>query len=76
MTPRLPRVTDKDLVRVLNRKGFALHHQTGSHAVFKSEDGKRRVVVAMHAGQVIPPKTLKAILKDAGMTVEEFEEMV
>jgi predicted RNA binding protein YcfA (HicA-like mRNA interferase family) len=33
------------------------------------------VVVAIHSGKVIPPKTLKAILKDAGLTVEEFEEM-
>jgi predicted RNA binding protein YcfA (HicA-like mRNA interferase family) len=72
---RLPRITDKELIRVLTKKGFSLHHQVGSHAVYRSADGKRRVVVAIHSGKVIPPKTLKAILKDAGLTVEEFEEM-
>ena len=73
---RLSRVTSKELISVLTKKGFSKHHQVGSHATYRSEDGKRRVVVAVHSGQIIPPKTLKAILKDAGMTVEEFEEMV
>ncbi len=73
---RLPRVTDRELVRVLNRKGFSKHHQTGSHAVYKSEDGSRRVVVPVHSGQIIPPKTLKSILKDAGISTEEFEEIL
>ena len=73
---RLPRITDKELIRVLAKQGFTKHHQVGSHATFKNADGNRRVVVSIHTGQVIPPKTLKAILKDAGLTIEEFEAML
>ncbi len=73
---RLPRVTSKELISVLTKKGFSKHHQVGSHATYRNEDGRRRVIVAIHSGQVIPPKTLKAILKDAGITVEEFEGLL
>lgn len=44
---RLPRVTAKEIIRVLERIGFSKHHPVGSHAVIKSPDGKRRVVVAI-----------------------------
>ncbi len=73
---RLPRVTSRELIGVLIKKGFSKHHQVGSHAAYRSEDGKKRVIVAIHPGQIIPPKTLKAILKDAGMTIEEFDAIV
>ncbi|MFQ5673032.1 MAG: type II toxin-antitoxin system HicA family toxin [Nitrospinales bacterium] len=33
---------------------------------------KRRTNVPMHSGKIIKRKTLKAILKSAGLTVEEF----
>lgn len=73
---KLPRITAKEVIRVLKRRGFYKHYQTGSHATFKNQEGTRRVVVAIHHGKIIPPKTLKSILKDAGLTVEEFRELL
>ncbi len=73
---RLPRVTAKEIIRVFERLGFRKHHQVGSHAIFKSADGSRRVVVAIHPRQIIPPKTLKSILKDAGLTPTEFQKLL
>lgn len=71
--PKLPAVTDKDVVRVLTNLGFFEQRQKGSHLVMKHEDG-RRSVVAMHNGKIIPNGTLAAILRDAKISKEEFIE--
>jgi predicted RNA binding protein YcfA (HicA-like mRNA interferase family) len=69
--PRLPRVTAPEIIRVLEKLGFALARQTGAHRVYKNAAG-RRTTVSYHAGRTIHPKTLKSILADAGLTVEEL----
>jgi predicted RNA binding protein YcfA (HicA-like mRNA interferase family) len=77
MSPRLPRVTGNDVLRALRRGGWYDHHQKGSHVYLKHDTypGKR-VTVAVHAGETIKPKTLQTILKQAGLTLEEFEELL
>lgn len=60
-----------DVVRVLGRLGFARIRQSGSHAVFHHPDG-RWTTVPIHSGDVAKG-TLRRILKDAGITVDEFE---
>jgi len=47
MTPRKPRLTAEDVIRVIERKGFALVRQSGSHRIFKNAEG-RRVTVSVH----------------------------
>lgn len=69
--PKLPVIKTKVLVRVLERLGFFRHHQVGSHAQYKHHD-KRRVTVPIHYGRDVDKKTLKGIIDDLGMTVEEF----
>ncbi len=66
--------TAKDLVRAAKRLGFARDRQTGSHAVYVR--GTDRVVIPMHAGRAIKPKTLASILSDMGITVEQLREML
>lgn len=76
---RLPRVTGKDAVRALRRLGFETFDQTGSHVYLHRRDGERfgpRVTVPVHAGRILKPKTLQAILAAAGISVEEFHETV
>lgn len=59
-------MTPKELIKVLRRNGFIFTRQRGSHAIFKNEFSKRKVVVPMHKKD-IPKGTLRAILKDAGI---------
>jgi predicted RNA binding protein YcfA (HicA-like mRNA interferase family) len=73
--PRLPRVTAKEVIRVLERVGFYLARQSGSHKIYKNQEGKR-VTVPYHAGKIIHPKVLKSILRDADLSVERFEELL
>jgi len=69
--PKLPIIKAKDLTRVLRRLGFSEHHRVGSHAQFKHPDG-RRVTVPIHPGKDIKKKTLKGIIDDLEISVEEF----
>lgn len=72
---RLPRVTAAEVIGVLEKAGFSLVRQSGSHKIYKNAAG-RRVTVSFHAGKVLHPKLLKSILKDADLSVEVFDEML
>jgi predicted RNA binding protein YcfA (HicA-like mRNA interferase family) len=67
---KLPRCTARQFARALERAGFTLRRQTGSHATYKNEDG-RMVTVPMHGGDLRTP-TVAAMLKASGMTADEL----
>lgn len=56
----------KELVKILNKNGFILTRQKGSHAIFRNDLKNRKVVVLIH-NKDVPTGTLHAILKDAGI---------
>jgi predicted RNA binding protein YcfA (HicA-like mRNA interferase family) len=70
--PKLPRVTSRRLLQALLRAGFYIHHQTGSHANLRRA-GKPHlhVVVPRHGGD-LAPKTIKSIIVQCELTVDEF----
>lgn len=69
--PKLPIIKSKELIRALNNLGFFEFHRVGSHAQFKHSDG-RRITVPIHAGKDINKKTLRGIINDLDIPVEEF----
>jgi predicted RNA binding protein YcfA (HicA-like mRNA interferase family) len=70
--PKLPRITAKKLLRILLQAGFYLHHQRGSHANLRHPVKTHlHIVVPCHGGD-LAPKTIKSILFQAELTVEEF----
>ena len=71
MSPRLPAVTAKELVRFLKRQGFVEDRQRGSHLVLFLPKDNRVVVVPMHSGDLGRGLT-RHILKDAGFSIEDF----
>ena len=64
---KLPRVTARQIVAALERAGFSLARQSGSHMIYKNASGKR-VTVPFHAQKTLHPKLLKSILRDAGIS--------
>ena len=76
MSPFLPQVKAKDLARVAEKLGFILDRQSGSHAIYYRETDKRRVVIPIHAGKDIKPKTLHGIIKDIGLEPNEFKNLL
>jgi predicted RNA binding protein YcfA (HicA-like mRNA interferase family) len=78
--PKLPRVRASEVIRVLERLGFVQVRQRGSHVILKkqllAEGDEQKVievgcVVPLHK-QTVAVGTLKSILNQAGVSVEEF----
>ena len=76
MSDKLPQVGALQLVRALKRAGFEEKRQKGSHLHLKRESDKRRVTVPIHKGRDIPTGTLRGILKDADLSIDEFERLL
>jgi predicted RNA binding protein YcfA (HicA-like mRNA interferase family) len=66
-----PSLTPKDIVRILNQKGFILDRSRGSHQIWLHPVSRKRVVVPMHKKN-LPVGTLYAILRQAGINKEEI----
>jgi len=64
----------ENVIRVLEKLGFRRIRQSGSHAVFHHSDG-RWTTVPIHKGKDVAKGTLHKILKDAGLSYEEFKKM-
>ena len=71
--PRAPRLKGKELIRVLEEKGFVVQRIRGSHHSLRHADG-RYTVVPVHAGETIGPGLLLKILKDVDLRKEDLEE--
>jgi predicted RNA binding protein YcfA (HicA-like mRNA interferase family) len=76
MSPFLPQIKPAELARIARKLGFELDRQRGSHAVYYRASDKARVVIPMHAGRDIKPKTLHAIINDMRLTPEQFKELL
>ena len=63
-------------MRALERAGFVFNRQRGSHVILKHHALGRTVVVPCHSGATLPPGTLGGVLHQAGLTVEEFSELL
>ena len=68
----MPFSARETLARLL-RAGFVEVRQSGSHKVLRHADG-RQTYVAMHPG-TLPSGTFRSILKQAGLTEEEFRKL-
>ena len=66
----LPRISGRECVKALNKVGFYLKRQEGSHMVLRRDDPFGQIVVPDH--KELDRGTLRAILRGAGLAVEEF----
>ena len=70
--PKPPSIRAREVVRVAESLGFVFDRQRGSHAVYYRASDGRRVVVPMHGSKDLKPGTLRAIINDMGLSVEDF----
>ncbi len=72
---KLPVMSGKKLTALLAKIGYELDHQTGSHLILrKSAHPFRRLTVPNH--KEIAKGTLRGIIRDAGLTLEEFRSLI
>jgi predicted RNA binding protein YcfA (HicA-like mRNA interferase family) len=68
---RLPVLSPREVIAILRALGFEEVRQRGSHKLFRHEDG-RATTVPVHGSRDISPTLLRQIVKDVGVTREEF----
>jgi predicted RNA binding protein YcfA (HicA-like mRNA interferase family) len=70
-----PTVKAKDFIKVIEKLGFYLDRQKGSHAIYKNNEGQR-VVVPIHSGKDIKQGTLMGMIQDIGLDKETFLKLL
>ena len=73
--PKLPVISGKEVVKALSKLGYEIDHQTGSHMILRQKvEPYRRLTVPNH--KEIAKGTLLAIIKQAGLTRDEFFKLL
>lgn len=67
MSDKLPRVDCQQLIRALKRAGFEEQRRASDN---------KRVTVPVHRGRTMPLSTLRAILRDADISLDEFRDLL
>ncbi len=70
----MPSATARDFQRVARLRGFVLICQTGSHERWNHPDG-RAVTIPVHGGREIGPPQFYKILRQSGVSLDEFEKL-
>jgi predicted RNA binding protein YcfA (HicA-like mRNA interferase family) len=69
--------SSRDVLRALINAGFEVHSQRGSHLKLRGDwGGAERTVIVPHPKHDIPDGTFSSILRQAGMTRDEFRRLV
>jgi len=71
MSP-LPLLKGRQVINALVRMGYKLVRSRGSHFRFEHSELKRSVSVAVHAGRAVARTTLRSILSQAKVSIEEL----
>jgi predicted RNA binding protein YcfA (HicA-like mRNA interferase family) len=70
---RLPVCSGQDAVRVFQKLGYEIDHQTGSHLILRHPN-LRRLTVPNH--RELAKGTLRSIIREAGISKERFVELL
>jgi predicted RNA binding protein YcfA (HicA-like mRNA interferase family) len=74
--PKLPVVSGTEVVAALRRAGFVRRNQVGSHVALKHPGTGAKASVPVRSARDLPAGTLRRIIRDAGLTVEGFCELL
>ena len=67
-------LSGRDVRIALERTGFVFRRQTGSHMILRRDNPSARTVIPDH--KQIRPGTLRRIIADSGLSVEEFMQLL
>lgn len=73
---KLPRLSSKKIIKALSRAGFYVHHQTGSHINLRHLVKKHLHVVIPFHKKDLALKTLKSIISQTELTLDEFINLI
>ena len=73
--PKLPVLTPRKIIRVLEKEGFVLDRSKGSHHIYYHPETRKRAVVPLHKRD-LPKGTLLEILRQAGISRERLRDIL
>ena len=73
---RIPRVSSKDVLAALKRGGWYVEDIEGSHHHLRHPDRPGRADVPIHGTTPLHSKTLRSILRQANMTLDELRMLL
>ncbi len=77
MSQRLPQLKALEVIAALERAGMVVVRTTGSHfRLVHAADPTRATTVPVHKGRDLARPVLRAIIKQAGLTVDEFIDLL
>ena len=71
---RLKMIDPVAMVKILQKLGFTKIRQTGSHITYIHPDG-RITTISMHKGRDLPRTTVRKILRDINLSIEEYNKL-
>ena len=71
MRQELPVLRPKQVVAALEKAGFEVRRQTGSHMIMYKSVIRHPISIPQHPRD-LPKGTLRGIIREAGLTIEEF----
>ena len=70
----LPTISGIELIKIFSKIGYEVDHQTGSHFILRQpKEPYRRLTIPNH--KIIAKGTLRAIIRESGLTKNEFLEL-
>jgi predicted RNA binding protein YcfA (HicA-like mRNA interferase family) len=70
--PRLVPERPPEVIRKLRALGFEGPHEGGKHMVMRHPATRKKISVPIHGARTLPMGTLRAIVREAGCTTEEW----
>lgn len=74
--PNIPIIKGQKLIKVLEKKGFKLNRINGSHHILIHPEKHITLSVPVHKGKTLGKGITLSIIKDAGITIEEFLKLL
>lgn len=71
---KLPRVSGRDCIRALEKVGFHFKRQEGSHVILRRDDPFAQISAPLH--KELDRGTLRSLIRQAGLSVEEFVKLL
>jgi len=73
--PKIRPLSAQKLIKILQKAGFRIIRQKGSHVIMIN-DRNVRIVIPVHPGKDVKPVLIRAIIKEAGLSRQDFFRLI
>jgi len=73
--PKIRPLSSHKLIKILQKAGFKIIRQKGSHVIMMN-DKNIRIVIPVHPGKDVKPGLIRAIIKEAGLSRQDFLKLL